>query len=148
MTKPRSVWTTLAEKEAAHLVKLNENKAQLHEEKSRLEARLSDIENYIHDYSRTLDSELNQEIGIKQLRDRSAMITQLQTAKKDLLGFHQQCGSAIAAITQRIVGHQSEILKYDKVNASIDARADKIVKSRENSELDAMAIRDYLAKEL
>ena len=45
MMDPASGWKTLAEKETASLRGLGESKSKLVEEKSRLEARLVDVDN-------------------------------------------------------------------------------------------------------
>ena len=84
---PASVWKTLADKETASLRVLGESKSKLVEEKSRLEARLVDVDNYIAEYSSKLQAQSEFEFGIKQVYDRMNMISQLLTAKRDLEGF-------------------------------------------------------------
>ena len=74
------------------------------------------------------------------------MISQLLTAKRDLEGFDQQCENAISAVTEKIVIHQNEILKYRKVSDSIERKAESEEKSKENKNLDAIGLRSYLAK--
>ena len=146
MTNQASVWKTLADKEASSLTALGESKSKLVEEKSRLEARLVDVDNYIAEYSSKLRAESEFEFGIKQVHDRMNMISQLLTAKRDLEGFDQQCENAISAVTEKIVVHQMEILKYRKVSDSIERKIrmeDNII---ESNKLDAIALRNYLAK--
>ena len=146
MMDPASVWKTLADKETASLRVLGESKSKLVEEKSRLEARLVDVDNYIAEYSSKLQAQSEFEFGIKQVYDRMNMISQLLTAKRDLEGFERQCENAISAVTGKIVVHQNEILKYRKVSDSIERKIrmeDNII---ESNKLDAIALRNYLAK--
>ncbi len=146
MMDPASVWKTLADKETASLRVLGESKSKLVEEKSRLEARLVDVDNYIAEYSSKLQAQSEFEFGIKQVYDRMNMISQLLTAKRDLEGFDQQCENAISAVTEKIVIHQNEILKYRKVSDSIKRKAESEEKTKENKNLDAIGLRSYLAK--
>ena len=146
MMNPASVWKTLADKETASLRVLGESKSKLIEEKSRLEARLVDVDNYIAEYSSKLQAQSEFDFGIKQVYDRMNMISQLLSAKRDLEGFDRQCENAISAVTEKIVVHQNEILKYRKVSDNIERKTELEEKSIENKDLDSIGLRSYLAK--
>ena len=146
MTNENNIWKTLAGKETAKLVKLSESKEVLFSQKKRLTARIADIDQYIFEYTSRLQEESDFEYGVQKINGIMSMITQLISARRDLEAFHRDCCEALTTVTSKIVGHQVELLKFDKVS---DRQQKQIISGenmRDDKELDAIALHNFIAE--
>ena len=74
------------------------------------------------------------------------MITQLISARRDLEVFDRECGEALSTITSKIVGHQVELLKFNKVSERHQKQIVSSENMRDDKELDAIALRNFIAE--
>jgi len=146
MIVKNDVWKTLVDRENSVIAKLCEKKETLFLEKKRLEARISDIDKYVFEYTSGLQQESNVEYGLKKINDRMNMITQLMSARSDLEAFQAECNQALGAIATRIAVHQAELLKFNKVRDSQRKRDISSQNRREDKELDALALNNFIAE--
>ena len=146
MTTENNIWKTLAGKETAKLAKLSESKEALLSQKKRLSARIDDIDQYIFEYTSRLEEESGFEYGVQKINGIMNMITQLISARRDLEVFDRECSEDLTIVTSKIVGHQIELLKFNKVS---ERHQKQIVSSeimRNDKELDAIALHNFIAE--
>ena len=146
MTNENNIWKTLAGKETAKLVKLSESKEVLFSQKKRLTARIADIDQYIFEYTSRLQEESDFEYGVQKINGTMSMITQLISARRDLEAFHRDCCEALTTVTSKIVGHQVELLKFDKVSERQQKQIISGENMRDDKELDAIALHNFIAE--
>ena len=146
MTNENTIWKTLAGKETAKLVKLSESKEVLFSQKKRLTARIADIDQYIFEYTSRLQEESDFEYGVQKINGTMSMITQLISARRDLEAFHRDCCEALTTVTSKIVGHQVELLKFDKVSERQQKQIISGENMRDDKELDAIALHNFIAE--
>lgn len=146
MTTENNIWKTLAGKETAKLVKLSESKEVLSSQKKQLIARIADIDQYIFEYTSRLQEESDLEFGVQKINGIMNMITQLMTARRDLEAFHRECSEALSAVTSKIIGHQVELLKFNKVRERHQKQVTSSEKMRDDKELDAIALHNFIAE--
>ena len=146
MTVENNIWKTLAGKETAKLVRLSESKESLFSQKKRLIARIADIDRYIFEYTSKLQEESNFEYGVQKINGIMNMITQLIIARRDLEVFDRQCNEALSAVTSKIIGHQVELLKFNKVEERHQQQILSSEKMRDDKELDAIALHNFIAE--
>ena len=146
MTAENNIWKTLAGKETAKLVKLSESKEVLFSQKKRLTARIADIDQYIFEYTSRLQEESDFEYGVQKINGIMSMITQLISARRDLEAFHRDCCEALTTVTSKIVGHQVELLKFDKVSERQQKQIISGENMRDDKELDAIALHNFIAE--
>ena len=145
MINKKDVWKTLADKESAALSRLCQNKEALSIERKRLDARIADIDSYVFEYTAGLKQESDIEFGVKKINDRMNMITQLMSARSDLEVFKKGCDEALNALAQKISAHQAELLKFNKVRESQYKEYILSQNKREDKELDALALSNYMS---
>ena len=145
MTDENNIWKSLAGKETAQLMRLSERKESLFLQKKKLISRIADIDQYILDYTSRLRDESDFEYGVQKINGIMKMITQLMSAKRDLEVFDLQCGEALRIVTNKIVGHQVELLKYNKVRERHQKQTFLNEKMRDDKELDAIALHNFIA---
>jgi flagellar biosynthesis chaperone FliJ len=143
MTTENNIWKTLAGKETAKLVKLSESKEALFSQKKRLIARIADIDQYIFEYTSRLQEESDFEYGVQKINGIMAMVTQLISAKRDLEVFDRECSEALTAVTSKIVGHQVELLKFNKVSERHQKQIISSENMKDDKELDAIALHNF-----
>jgi flagellar biosynthesis chaperone FliJ len=141
-----NIWRTLAGKERAKLVQLSESKKSLFAEKERLIARIADIDQYIFEYTSRMQDESDFEYGVQKINGIMNMITQLMTARRDLEAFDRECSEALSAVTSKIIGHQVELLKFNKVRERHQKQVTSSEKMRDDKELDAIALHNFIAE--
>ena len=146
MTAANNIWKTLAGKETAKLVKLSESKEVLFLQKKRLIARIADIDQYIFEYTSRLQEESDFEYGVQKINGIMNMITQLISARRDLEVFDRECSEALSTITSKIVGHQVELLKFNKVSERHQKQIVSSENMRDEKELDAIALHNFIAE--
>ena len=146
MTTENNIWKTLAGKETAKLAKLSESKEALLSQKKRLIARIDDIDQYIFEYTSRLEEESGFEYGVQKINGIMNMITQLISARRDLEVFDRECSEALTTVTSKIVGHQVEVLKFNKVSERHQKQIVSSENMRDDKELDAIAIRNFIAE--
>jgi flagellar export protein FliJ len=140
-----NVWKTLADKETAKLVELHENKESLYAVKKRLEGRIADIDRYIFEYTSGLKEEPDIEYDVKKINGRMNMITQLMNARSDLEVFNRECNESLGVVTSRLVGHQVELLKFNKVRERQQKQYIVSKNRRDDKELDALALHNFIS---
>ena len=143
MMSKKNIWKTLAEKETAALTKLFQNKEALSIERKRLDARISDIDSYVFEYTAGLKQESDIEFGVKKINDKMNMITQLMTARSDLEVFRKGCDEALGVLAHKISSHQAELLKFNKVRESQNKEYILSLNREEDKELDALALSNF-----
>ena len=146
MTTENNIWKTLAGKETAKLVKLSESKEVLSSQKKQLIARIADIDQYIFEYTSRLQEESDLEFGVQKINGIMNMITQLISARRDLEVFDTQCNEALTSVTSKIVGHQVELLKFNKVSERHQKQIVSNENMRDHKELDAIALHNFIAE--
>ena len=146
MTTDNNIWKTLAGKETAKLVKLSESKEVLFSQKKRLIARIADIDQYIFEYTSRLQEESDFEYGVQKINGIMNMITQLISARRDLEVVDRECGEALTSVTSKIVGHQVELLKFSKVSERYQKQIISSENMRDDKELDAIALHNFVAE--
>ena len=146
MTTENNIWKTLAGKETAKLVKLSESKEVLSSQKKQLIARIADIDQYIFEYTSRLQEESDLEFGVQKINGIMNMITQLISARRDLEVFDKQCNEALTSVTSKIVGHQVELLKFNKVSERHQKQIVSNENMRDHKELDAIALHNFIAE--
>lgn len=144
MTTENNIWKTLAGKETAKLVKLSESKEVLSSQKKQLIARIADIDQYIFEYTSRLQEESDLEFGVQKINGIMNMITQLISARRDLEVFDKQCNEALTSVTSKIVGHQVELLKFNKVSERHQKQIVSSENMRDDKELDAIALHNFI----
>ena len=146
MTTENNIWKTLAGKETAKLVKLSESKEVLSSQKKQLIARIADIDQYIFEYTSRLQEESDFEYGVQKINGIMNMITQLISARRDLEVFDRECSEALTSVTSKIVGHQVELLKFNKVSERHQKQIVSNENMRDHKELDAIALHNFIAE--
>ena len=146
MTTENNIWKTLAGKETAKLVKLSESKEVLSSQKKQLIARIADIDQYIFEYTSRLQEESDLEFGVQKINGIMNMITQLISARRDLEVFDKLCNEALTSVTSKIVGHQVELLKFNKVSERHQKQIVSNENMRDHKELDAIALHNFIAE--
>jgi flagellar biosynthesis chaperone FliJ len=146
MITKNNVWKALADKETATLTKLCEKKEALFSEKKRLEARIADIDKYVFEYTSGLQQESNVQYGVQKINDRMNMVTQLMNARNDLEAFKKKCNEALGFLAGKIAGHQVELLKFNKVRDNQHKRYISSENRRDDKELDALALNNFIAE--
>jgi len=146
MTTGINIWKTLAGKETAKLVKLSEGKEVLFSQKKRLIARIADIDQYIFEYTSRLQEESDFEYGVQKINGIMNMITQLISARRDLEVFDRECSEALTRVTSKIVAHQVELLKFNKVSERHQKQIVSNENMRDDKELDAIALHNFIAE--
>ena len=141
----RTLWKTLADKESAALGKLNERKKSIVSEKRRIEKRIKDIDEYIFEYTSGMNKEADCEPDLQKINGKMNMITHLANARKELEAIQRECQQVLGVLTGGIVRHQEELLKYRKVREKHEEHIACEEKSRENREMDALAIRNFIS---
>ena len=144
MTTENNIWKTLAGKETAKLVKLSESKEVLFSQKKRLIARIADIDQYIFEYTSRLEEASDFEFGVQKINGIMSMVTQLISAKRDLEVFDRECSEALTAVTSKIVKHQVELLKFSKVSERHQKQIISSENMRDDKELDAIALHNFI----
>ena len=144
MTTENNIWKTLAGKETAKLVKLSESKEVLFSQKKRLIARIADIDQYIFEYTSRLQEESDLEFGVQKINGIMNMITQLISARRDLEVFDKRCNEALTSVTSKIVGHQVELLKFNKVSERHQKQIISSENMKDDKELDAIALHNFI----
>ena len=142
----RTLWKTLADRESAALGKLNERKKSLVSEKTRIENRIKDIDEYIFEYTSGMKQESGSEHSLQKINGKMNMITQLANARKELEAIQRECQQALDALTNGIVRHQEELLKYSKIRQKYKEHIAHKEKSNESKELDALAIQNFISE--
>jgi len=146
MITKNNVWKALADKETATLAKLCEKKETLFSEKKRLEARIADIDKYVFEYTSGLQQESDIQYGVQKINDRMNMVTQLMNARNDLEAFKKECNEALGFVAGKIAGHQAELLKFNKVRDNQHKRYISSENRRDDKELDALALNNFIAE--
>ena len=141
----RTLWKTLADRESAALGKLNERKKSLVSEKTRIENRIKDIDEYIFEYTSGMKQESDSEHNLQKINGKMNMITQLANARKELEAIQRECQKALGVLTGGIMRHQEELLKYSKVREKQKEHVAYQEKSNENKEMDALALRNFIS---
>ena len=141
----RTLWKTLADRESAALGKLNERKKSLVSEKTRIESRIKDIDEYIFEYTSGMKQESDSMHNLQKINSKMNMITQLANARKELEAIQRECQKALGVLTGGIMRHQEELLKYSKVREKQKEHVAYQEKSIENKEMDALALRNFIS---
>ena len=124
-------------------MKLSESKEALFSQKKRLIARIADIDQYIFEYTSRLQEESDFEYGVQKINGIMAMVTQLISAKRDLEVFDRECSEALTSVTSKIVGHQVELLKFNKVSERHQKQIISSENMKDDKELDAIALHNF-----
>ena len=141
----RTLWKTLADRESAALGNLNERKKSLVSEKTRIENRIKDIDEYIFEYTSGMKHESDSEHNLQKINGKMNMITQLANARKELEAIQRECQKALGVLTGGIMRHQEELLKYSKVREKQKEHVAYQEKSSENKEMDELALRNFIS---
>ncbi len=143
--KSTTAWEILAERETAALRKLSQRKRSLSLEKEHLEKRIKDIDKYILEYTSGPKEETRTEWSMQKINSNMKMVTQLASGRKELEKIHKECELALEMVTSGIMKHQEELLKFNKVRENKRFQMDLIKKTKENKELDALALNSFFS---
>jgi flagellar biosynthesis chaperone FliJ len=93
-----------------------------------------------------LQEESDFEYGVQKINGIMNMITQLISARRDLEVFVSECSEALTTVTSKIVGHQVELLKFNKVSERHQKQIVSSENMRDDKELDAIALHNFIAE--
>ena len=84
---------------------------------------------------------------MQKINTNMKMVTQLATGRKELEKIHSECQLALEVVTSGIMRHQEELLKYNKVRENKRFQMELIEKTKENKELDSLALSGFISSQ-